>query len=576
MSMKLKKTNRLQVAAAVMSLSPLLALAASPDAGQLINERQRVEMPPARPAAEPLKEREQTTGTAARGLSVRVARVRFTGAEVLASDAELQGWVADHVGQRLHHAQMQALAARVTARLRDKGYALARAYLPRQDLSGGELQIAVLAGRLQDGPGRLNLSGGNAELQARLRAIADANLPDGPTRAEDLERALLLMRDVPGITVRSALDRGDQPGTSRINADVDELSAWGASASLDNFANRYTGDVRATVRGVLHRPLEREDQVFVSLSKSRDTGHAALSYAWALSPQGLRAQVNGSYLRYKVGLELAPLDLRGTARSVGAGLSFPLQRSRERNVWLSLDGVESRLDDDALGVPLHRRRIDRVTVGVSANAYDSFGGGGQIDLGANVGAGTVSLSRNPADAAADAVSARSQGGFTKFSAHLARHQTLPGLRDWTLFAAVSGQLADKNLDSSEKFMLGGPSGVRAYAVGEASGDSGWLASVELRREFKLFGLRAQGLGFVDAGGITQHQTLWTGALSDPATNRYRLAGAGLGLNIGNATWNLRSAWAHAIRGNAGRSAAGLEADGRAARQRAWVQLNVAY
>lgn len=571
-----KNMKSLRMVSAVLGLSPLLALAAPPDAGQLANERQRVEAPPRRPSAEPRQESEPTTDNAGQGLSALVARVRFTGAEGLASEAELQGWVADQVGQRLNHGQMQALAARVTSRLQAKGYLLARAYLPRQDLSGGELQIAVLAGRLQDGPARMTLSGGDAKLQARLRAIADANLPEGPARAEDLERALLLMRDVPGITVRSALEKGDQPGTSRIQARVEEQPGWGASASLDNFANRYTGDLRATVRGVLNRPLEREDQAFVSLSKTRDTSQAALSYAWALSPQGLRASVNGSYMRYKVGLELAPLELRGTARSLGAGLSFALQRSRERNVWLSLDGAESRLDDDSLGAALHRRRVDRLTLGVTANAYDEWSGGGQTDIGANVSAGNVSLARNPADAAADAIGAGTQGGFTKLSGHVARNQSLPGLRDWTLFATANGQIAGKNLDSSEKFMLGGPSGVRAYAVGEASGDSGWLASVELRRDFGIAGLRAQGLGFVDAGWITQHHRLWSGALADPSANHYRLAGAGLGFNLAGERWSLRSAWAHAIGSNPGRSAAGLEADGRAERQRAWVQLNLAY
>ena len=38
----------------------------------------------------------------------------------------------------------------------------------------------------------------------------------------------------------------------------------------------------------------------------------------------------------------------------------------------------------------------------------------------------------------------------------------------------------KNLDSSEQFSLGGPYGVRAYANGSSSGDSGWQASLELR------------------------------------------------------------------------------------------------
>lgn len=569
--------TNLRMAAALLCMSPLLTIAATPDAGQLLNERQRVEQPATRPNAEPKADANALSQAAGQpGLTALVQQVRFTGADGLATEAELQAWVADGVGQRLNHPQMQALAARVTARLQAKGYLLARAYLPRQDLSGGELQIAVVAGRLQDGPGRLALTGGNAALQARLRAIAEANLPEGPAKAEDLERALLLMRDVPGITVRSALARGEQPGTSRIDAQVEEQRAWGVSASVDNFANRYTGDVRATVRGVINRPLEREDQAFVSLSKTRDTSQAAASYAWALSPKGLRANVNASYLRYSVGLELAPLELRGTARSLGAGLSFPLQRARESNVWLNLDAEERRLDDDALGVSLHRRRVDRMSVGVSANAWDERFGGGQTDWGLGVASGQVSLARNPDDARADAVGASTQGSFTKLNWHVGRNQSLPGLGSWTLFVSANGQLATDNLDSSEKFILGGPAGVRAYAVGEASGDSGWLASMELRRDFRVFGLRAQGLGFLDVGGITQHQNPWTGALADPSTNHYRLAGAGLGLNVSGERWSVRSAWAHTLGHNRGRSANGLEADGRAERQRAWVQLNVAY
>ena len=49
-----------------------------------------------------------------------------------------------------------------------------------------------------------------------------------------------------------------------------------------------------------------------------------------------------------------------------------------------------------------------------------------------------------------------------------------------LFSATAGQLADKNLDTAEKFYLGGPGGVRAYPQGEATGDQGYRLSGELR------------------------------------------------------------------------------------------------
>ncbi|MCA6215647.1 ShlB/FhaC/HecB family hemolysin secretion/activation protein [Ideonella sp. B7] len=574
--MKLQRIKRLRMASALLGLSPLLVLAAPPDAGQLLNERQRVETPPRQHAAEPGLEAAPAATPAGPGLSALVSRVRFTGAEDLATEAELQSWVADALGQRLNHGQLQALAARVTARLQAKGYLLARAYLPRQDLSGGELQIAVLAGRLQEGPGRLTLNGGDEALQARLRAIADANLHDGPARAEDVERALLLMRDVPGISVRSALDKGEQPGTSRIQTQVQTQRPWGLGASVDNFTNRYTGSVRVGVHGSWFRPLEHEDVADLSLSETSRTHQAALSYAWGVLPEGLRANVNASYMHYRVGLDLAPLDLTGTARTLGAGLSYPLIRGRERNLWATLDAADTRLDDDTLGVALHRRVVDSATLGLSGNHYDELGGGGSFDFGAGITSGTVGLSGNADDNEADRLGAGTQGSYQKLSWRLARTQTLPGLADWSVLLAANGQFATANLDSSEKFILGGPSGVRAYPVGEASGDEGTLLNLELRRDVRAFDLRGQALVFFDAGWVTQHHNLWSGALPEGQANRYTLTGAGLGFNLAGERWNLRSAWAHVIGRNPGRSATGLDADGRAARSRAWVQLNVAY
>ena len=49
-----------------------------------------------------------------------------------------------------------------------------------------------------------------------------------------------------------------------------------------------------------------------------------------------------------------------------------------------------------------------------------------------------------------------------------------------LLLSARGQLASRNLDSSERLSLGGFSGVRAYPQGEASGDVGYTARAELR------------------------------------------------------------------------------------------------
>ncbi len=70
-----------------------------------------------------------------------------------------------------------------------------------------------------------------------------------------------------------------------------------------------------------------------------------------------------------------------------------------------------------------------------------------------------------------------------------------GTRRMALFKA---QLSSGNLDSSSKFSLGGPAGVRAYPVGEGSGDQGLQLSLEARR---AMGASGTGLAFFDLGGV---------------------------------------------------------------------------
>ncbi|WP_141715332.1 ShlB/FhaC/HecB family hemolysin secretion/activation protein, partial [Burkholderia ubonensis] len=75
-----------------------------------------------------------------------------------------------------------------------------------------------------------------------------------------------------------------------------------------------------------------------------------------------------------------------------------------------------------------------------------------------------------------------------------------------LLTQFSAQLASRNLDSSEKFSLGGPYGVRGYALGAGSGDQGWQTSAELRY---LAAPGWQVSTFVDTGRVQFNKHRWT-------------------------------------------------------------------
>ena len=107
---------------------------------------------------------------------------------------------------------------------------------------------------------------------------------------------------------------------------------------------------------------------------------------------------------------------------------------------------------------------------------------------------------------------------------------------FSLLLALSGQQASKNLNSSEKFSLGGASGVRAYPQGEGSGDQGVLGTLEVRRSLTE---QLQAAVFYDAGTVDINHTAFA-----PGANTRSISGAGLGLNgqIGKLQFKTSVAW----------------------------------
>ena len=103
------------------------------------------------------------------------------------------------------------------------------------------------------------------------------------------------------------------------------------------------------------------------------------------------------------------------------------------------------------------------------------------------------------------------------------------------------QLASRNLDSSEQFSLGGASGVRAYPQGEAGGDKGYQASVELHYLTPIKNLTLAS--FIDTGEVTVRKD------GNGYNNHRRLSGWGLGVIYSQpGNYYLRLDWAKKING----------------------------
>jgi hemolysin activation/secretion protein len=548
------------------------------DAGNLL-QQQRALVPPGAPSPAvpvpggPARLDEQ----ADEGLRIRVLDFQLEGEPRVFSAAELLALLAPARGQTLSLAELRAALGRITAHYQSRGYFLARAVLPPQDVTDGLVRVRVLEGRLDPVDGlQLRTAQGRSRLDPALarRIVGRGLVPGESLQLPALETGLHLLNDLPGVVARGHLEAGSSADTTRLVVELDDGPLWHSTVSADNHGSRYTDSERLGLQAQLDNPNGQGDQLALQLTASPrgDYRYARVAYSVLAAPQGLRLSGQLSDLQYRVGAELSALAARGGASVLGVAARQPLRRSREFNVYASAALDLKRLHNGALGSRTSDKQIDLLTLGLSADRSDSQGAGGFSWAELSWSAGTLDLSANPASLAQDQAGPRTQGSFTRSNLAASRVQRLgPSL---SLSAQLQAQWSPRNLDSSEKFLLGGAQGVRAYPGGEAAGDSGVRASIEARwlaTSHPVAGT-LQLSAFVDAGRIRQWQRPQGLQLATP--NTYSLSGAGLGALLTlPAGLQLRADVATPLARNPGRSpSTGYDADGRARHSRVWLSV----
>jgi hemolysin activation/secretion protein len=406
--------------------------------------------------------------------------------------------------------------------------------------------------------------------------MMDSGVKNGePLNDGQLERSLLLINDLPGVTAKGTLERGAAAGSTRVLIDAVEGPLFSGGLSVDNFGNYYTGVWRGSGFASVNDPFGVGDRLSVSLTGEEKLHQEKIGYSSQLLPIGLTGNLSYTHLGYKLGEELKSLDAHGHADSITAGVGYPIVRRRAISLWANTGYEYRMMTDYAGGVETKDREINAGTAELYSSVYDRLGGGALTSFRLALLGGDLTL-RNNTNSVIDGLTARTAGRYTKLNYTIERLQRL--VPDISLFGSVNGQFADGNLDSSEKFSLGGPTGIRAYPVGEASGDEGHNFTVELRYDTPMpssYG-SLQLFGFCDSGIVTLNKNLWTNAVTTATgNNTYWISGTGLGLNYRKSgVLALSGTWAHTIGGNDGRSTNGKDSDNSSSNNRFWLQATV--
>jgi hemolysin activation/secretion protein len=544
---------------ALLACAGAWAQPVAPDAGQVLRDLQQT---PALPTPQaPLLKRidESVAPTDPNEARVMVRSLTISGNQEIAT-AELAPLVAGLIGSEQTLTQLNAAVSRITAHYRDSGFAVARAYLPAQDITDGTIAIAVIEGRIAGHKfdNRSLLS--DARAAAYLGEVKDGDV----IRSDQIDRGLLLLQDTPGVsTSRATLQPGASVGTSELLVEVTPSARWNANLVGDNYGSRYTGEYRLAGTYNLASPLQIGDQLtFGGLTSGSNLSFGRLAYQMPVGGDGWKVGAAYFDTHYKIGKEFEKIEARGSASSVSAFAAYPLLRSQLRNVNLTVSREEKTLKDyvDTTGT-YTPKTVGVTSVALSGNTQDGLGGGGIGSYDVTVARGKLSID-SPSARLLDRNSARTAGYYTKVSYNLQRLQRIDD--DDMLSVSFGGQLAGKNLDSSEKFSLGGVNGVRGYPQGEASGDEGYRGTLELRRTLSA---NLQGTLFYDWGWVRINRNRFGGTF-----NARGLSGAGFGLNASYAAIQFRGALAW-------RTGGGLPTSvpvSAATRPTLWLQASVSF
>lgn len=540
-----RKKERLVLVLAAMAAMPAVSLAAEPP---VIPESARTAMEAGRNQAEALmrqnewKDRQRQISQTRAGESrvenqeeetpslnipetekVMVKDFTIDGQDIYSEDT-LKALLADKKGKNLSFKDIQDGADRITCYFRQKGYIVAKTYIPPQDVTAGIVHYHVEVGRF-DAPSITNKTNiRDSAIRKQAQAVKEGEY----VTRDKLERAVWLVSDMAGADARVALSRGSRPGTVKLDMTVEPYVGKHGLVSADNYGSRAMGYNEYSLDYDFWNPARNGDHLMASISTTgRHMFNWGTNYITPLAKDGLKLTVGYNVFSYDMGDEWAMYKGVGTSRVTSLGLDYAIRRSRRHNLYTGLRFEHSEIKDEyrAYDATYGDKTGNALVLSLYGDDQDTAG---MTDWRLDWKLGHI----NNRAFHSDNIYARwmagdpdTNGDYSKIRGHIERHQNI-NERSYLLLSAY-GQYAFTPLDSSEHFSLGGPYGVKAYPTSEGSGDSGYITRAEYRWLIPLeaYDQQLQLAFYAEHGGVWIDRN----GGDSGSKNHRNLQGAGIGI-----------------------------------------------
>lgn len=447
------------------------------DPGRVSEEfRDRPEIRQVSPEIEVTETRVQGAPAGAENIRFRLDGLNIEGVSAYTAN-DLSPVYNDKVGQDITLADLYQIAANLTTKYRNDGYILTQVVVPPQTIEDGVARLRVVEGTID----AVVVNGPDDRSTDLIRRYADKIHTGGPLNIKQLERQLLLINDLPGVSARSVLSPSpSQVGASDLQINVTR-DPFDALVSVDNYGSRYLGPVQLSAAGALNNALKMNEKITVQTVVAPESwyelAYVSLAYEQPIFSHGTTVEVFASQTRTRPGYDLEQFDVKGQSDYASVTVEHPFIRSRAQNLdgrvlfdWRDVE-TENNLNDD------REDHIRALRIGGRYDFMDSLIGIGinSVDLQLSQGLDLFGAS----DGGDDALTrAEGDGEFFKINADVQRLQRVTN--SVNLLLAGRGQWTDDELLSSEEFGVGGTYIGRAFDSSEIVGDSGFSGKAELQ------------------------------------------------------------------------------------------------
>jgi len=402
-----------------------------------------------------------------------ISSVRVTGTTYFPS-AEVDAVFAPLVGRKIVLQDLRDAAQKLEDRYRAEGFFLTRVFVPPQKVKDGVLEVQVLEGYIGD----VFVDGPNP---ASTRLIEEMMAPvpkERPARFSQLERRMLLINDMPGLSGTTVLQQGGALGSSEMLVSAVKVPNQ-YRATFSNTSSEVIGPLAYSLGGTISQPFSRPGALDVTVSASgqklKELRSVNSRYAMPIGSRGFVGSIGGLIAFARPGGSVADLDVRSRVMSINARFRAPLVRSRANSVYLDFGLAVNRNKTSILGELLSD---DRSTVAEATLSWQQASWlKGDTNISLSLFQGLTMLGANDASAPLPSVIGF-EPRFQRLVYTLQRNQQImPRL---SAQFNVQGQYTTDRLSSGETISFGGSSIGRGYDPSLIGGERGIGLAGELR------------------------------------------------------------------------------------------------